>query len=355
MRLGFLLLLCAVGGAARGAPLGAQVALASSAPFHGEPGAKPLGSLLAGARVTPGRRSGDFVQVTLTGYMDSATLRAAKSGPFALIVRSANGALLRAGPSTSAAALAEMQEGTGFSVLSRRGSWVEVRRTGWLTARAIAGVAPSARVTAAPGKGAGKAAPAPAAVRAAAKTAGPAPTTAIAGDPESPDAMTPVRALTLRDAPDGSRRVAEVPAGPGSVVTPLARDRGWVRIRIEGWVKEDDLAPADSALRVPLSAADLRADPRGTRGRSVRWDVEVLALQVADPLRRELAPDEPYLLARGPGKENALLYLTVPPSLLDAARALPALTPITVTARVRNGRSEPVGVPILDLQSITRR
>jgi hypothetical protein len=99
----------------------------------------------------------------------------------------------------------------------------------------------------------------------------------------------------------------------------------------------------------------LRADPAGAHGKLVRWEVQVLSLQTADALRKDLAPDEPYLLARGPGHENAILYLAVPPSLLAAARSIRALTTVTVTARVRNGRSEPVGVPILDMLSIDAR
>ncbi len=126
-------------------------------------------------------------------------------------------------------------------------------------------------------------------------------------------------------------------------------------MQVEGWVAEPEVAPADSALRMPLSAADLRADPGGMRGRSVRWDVEFLALQRADPLRREMALDEPYILARGPAGDNALLYLAVPPSLLASVRALPPLARLSVTARVRTARSELGGVPILDLQSVTRR
>jgi hypothetical protein len=49
------------------------------------------------------------------------------------------------------------------------------------------------------------------------------------------------------------------------------------------------------------------------------------------------------------------VYIAVPPGLLVNARSLPPLAQVTVTARVRNGRSEPAGVPILDLQSLTRR
>ena len=91
------------------------------------------------------------------------------------------------------------------------------------------------------------------------------------------------------------------------------------------------------------------------RGKMVRWDVQVISLQRADPLRKGLAPDEPYLIARAPGADGQVIYLAVPPSLLDQARAIPQLTTVSVTARVREGRSEPVGVPILDLVSFTRK
>jgi hypothetical protein len=140
----------------------------------------------------------------------------------------------------------------------------------------------------------------------------------------------------------------------GASVTVLARDRGWVRVRAEGWVPDSALTPADTTFRAGLSAADLRADPVAAHGKMVVWTVEFLALQTADPLRHGLADGEPYILARGPGSENALLYLVVPPSLVGTARALQPLAKITITARVRDGRSEPVGVPILDLQTIRR-
>jgi len=137
-------------------------------------------------------------------------------------------------------------------------------------------------------------------------------------------------------------------------VEVIARDRGWSRVRIEGWVPDSVLVPADTTFRANLSAADLRADPAAVRGKMVIWNVEFLALQTADPLRHGLADEEPYILARGPNSENALLYLVVPPSLMGTARALQPLAKITVTARVRDGRSDPVGIPILDIQTLRR-
>lgn len=140
----------------------------------------------------------------------------------------------------------------------------------------------------------------------------------------------------------------------GATVDVIARDRDWVRVRLEGWVHESDLIVADSTLR-PLSVADIRSDPASARDKLVRWEVEVVSVQTADALRTGLQPGEQYLLALGPGAEKTLVYIVVPSGLLQSARSLPPLAQVTVTARIRNGRSEPAGVPILDLQSLTRR
>jgi len=165
--------------------------------------------------------------------------------------------------------------------------------------------------------------------------------------------MAPVASTSLRDAPDGQ---AIATLTPHSTLQTLARDRGWVRVRAEGWVKETEIAPVDSS-RTLLSAADLRVDPEGAHGKHVRWDVEVLAMATADPLRKGLEADEPYLLVRGPGTESALLYVAIPPAMVADMRLLASSAPVaaTLAATVRVGRSEPVGVPILDAQSLTRR
>ncbi|HEY8312221.1 MAG TPA: hypothetical protein VIG47_16765, partial [Gemmatimonadaceae bacterium] len=169
--------------------------------------------------------------------------------------------------------------------------------------------------------------------------------------PPSNDSYVATATTELRDAPS-SATIGELKKGTN--VDVIARDRGWVRVRFDGWIPDSVLTPADTTYRSGLSAADLRADPVAARGKMVVWNVEFLALQAADPLRHGLADEEPYILARGPNSENALLYLVVPPSLVGTARALQPLAKITVTARVRDGRSEPVGVPILDIQTIRR-
>lgn len=164
------------------------------------------------------------------------------------------------------------------------------------------------------------------------------------------------KAIIVRTAP-----VTGTPATPavgqiakGAPVEVIARDKDWVRVRLVGWVRESDLVVADTTLR-PLSAADIRAKPAAALGKLVRWEVEIVALQTADPLRTGLQTGEHYFVALGPGPEKTLVYIAVPPGLLENARSLPPLAQVTVTARVRNGRSEPAGVPILDLQSLTRK
>jgi hypothetical protein len=167
---------------------------------------------------------------------------------------------------------------------------------------------------------------------------------------------TAIRAVTLRTAP--SQGTPETPAvaeiAKGASVDVIGRDRGWVRVRLEGWVRESDVVIADTTLTA-LSAADIRSDPAQAKGKLVKWDVQAVSLQAADALRTGLQTGEPYLLALGPGAEKTLVYLAIPQSLLATARSLPSMADITVTARVRNGRSEPAGVPILDVETLTKR
>ena len=330
-----------------GAPVtrsaGAQdVPLSADADLLAAPGGRVVAVLRPGARVTAGAARNGFTEVTVEGWV-SARLLGGPGDSLAVTVHPVNGARLRATPAADAPLVADLRRGTGLVEVTREGNWVQVRRTGWVREAAIAGSGVSA----------------------------PPPTLALAQTPATTPSIEDVAPLPLplpaSDADDGARTtdapltVRTAPDGspvavlqPGGRTTVLARDRDWVRVRVEGWVRERDLRPADAGTQ-RLSAADLRADPAGTRGRVVHWEVQYLALQRADPLRKDLAPDEPYLLARGPGEENSLLYLAVPPSLLTTVRALPLLTRVVITARVRTGRSDPVGVPILDLQGITRR
>jgi hypothetical protein len=316
----------------------AQATVTASTELRAGPRGASLATVRAGTEVRVRERRRDVSRVTLEGFIHRDLL-AGRRDSFALSVRAPSGAKLRESPSGSARTLATLRDGMGLTQVSRAGDWVRVRRVAWIaSARLRTEPAPETREQAGSVETAQAPIPAPP-VR--------APDTPIGAG------LTPTRQAALRLAPDGDSLGG---VRPGAVVIPLARERDWVRVRVEGWVRESELQAVDSTVQTRLSAADLRADPGGTRGVIVRWNVQVLSpIQRADVLRRELAENEPYVIARGPDAESALLYLAVPPSMVEAVSAIAPLTGVVITARVRTGRSSPVGVPILDLVSIVRR
>ncbi|MBA4072744.1 MAG: hypothetical protein C0497_13040 [Gemmatimonas sp.] len=348
-----LILLCA---APLAAPLSAQTALVADASVRATPGGSVVALLKAGTTVTPGVARNGYVYVTFTGWMDGTNLGPARDS-FPAHLTGEIAMRLRSAPSMRGVILGEVRPLAGLFTTGKQASWVNIRRGGWVDAKTLPAAA-SSRAAATTAKAPAKAASA-AAKRTPAKSQ-PAPKAETAPVADTVPAIGPLREGTLRvarttagrNAPNGLI-VGQI--GAGSYVMPLARSRGWVRVRSEVWVPERDVVPADASYGAGLSAADLRADPEGTRGKTVRWEVQILALQYADPLRRDLAQDEPYFLAKGPGAEDQLLYLAVPPLLLAEARSTQALTRLLVTARVRTGRSQPVGIPILDILSFARQ
>ena len=346
------------------ASLSAQSALVADASVRATPGGSVVALLKEGTTVTTGAARNGYVYVTFTGWMDGSNLGPARdSFPAHLIGKIAM--RLRSAPSMRGVILGEVRPLAGVFTTGKQASWVNVRRSGWVDAKALP-VAASSRAAATTAKPPARAAP-PANTKAAPT---PAKNTPAKSQPAPKVQAAPVADTVpvIELLPEGTLRVVRTTVGrnapnglivgqigAGSYVIPLARSRGWVRVRSEVWVPERDVVPADSTYGAALSAADLRADPEGTRGRTVRWEVQVLALQYADPLRRDLAKDEPYFLAKGPGAEDQLLYLAIPPSLLAEARSTQALTRLLITARVRTGRSQPVGIPILDILSFARQ
>jgi hypothetical protein len=323
------------------APATAQSVAARDAELFANAGRNPIATVRKDAPVATGEASGAYVQSTVDGWIAAALLGGARDS-FPLTVKPGAAVRLRSSASAQGAIVADLRGGMGLIEVERQGAWVHVRRTGWLPSKALSRSSPATSSPAA------VATNAPAAAQA---SAAPPP-------PAGPDTsrnglvLTPVVQTSIAASP-GGERVGSL--GPGARATVTGRERGWVRVQVEGWVREADLSVADTALRGALSAADLRADPDGTAGRLVHWEVEVLAHQVADPLRKGLSDQEPYLLAQGPSGENALLYLAIPPSLAGTAREIPDLGRAIITAKVRSGRSEPVGIPVLELRTIVGR
>lgn len=331
-----------------GSPLGAQGRATRDAEVRAAPDGNVIATVQSGTTWRTSGVRGGFTRATLEGWIDGSRVGASRDS-FPATIGGSGTLRLRAEPSLNGRILAVFEAGAGIRVLERRGDWARIRRDGWIPTSVIATAEP------------------PRATKATRDATRPAPATraqpgAVAPVlPESVEqAVAPARdgalraskALPLSLAP-GTTAMGSLDAG--AVVDPIVRDRGWVRVRVEAWVPESLLVPADSAYQASLTAADLRLDPERLRGRIVRWQVQVIGLQTADGLRRALTQDEPYLLAMGPSGENAMLYLAVPPALLEQSKAIAPLTSITITARIRNGRSQPTGAPVLDLLSIVRR
>jgi hypothetical protein len=337
-RRGFARIACALAFVVAANPSHAQSVAARDVELLATVGRNPVATIRKGAPIVTGQSNGGYVQSTVDGWIAAALLGAARDS-FALTVKPGGAVRLRAVARADGAIVADLRGGMGLGEIERQGAWVHVRRTGWLPAGALSAAAsPQAVASSAPQ------APQQAPVQ---PQIPPGPDTTRNGL-----VLTPVVQTAIAASPGGEKLGA---LGPGARATVTGRERGWVRVRVEGWVREADLSVADTALRGALSAADLRADPEGTAGRLVHWEVEVLAHQVADPLRKGLTDQEPYLLAQGPSGENALLYLAIPPALAATAREIPDLGRAIITARVRAGRSEPVGIPVLELLTIVGR
>jgi hypothetical protein len=315
----------------------AQTTMPANAAWHTAPGGDAIGTLNRGADVSTVRTSNGWTMVTVEGWVASFRLGTRNDTLDRTVIGSGT-APIRAADGPTQPAFGEVVPGTLLKRLAERNGWTRVRRSAWVRSAVFAppvasdanrgATTPPASVAMPPATGRGN---------------------ATAVDPAMEKAT---RATSVRANPGGGDERATLRAG--ATVETLARSNGWARVRIEGWVAESDLVLADSSAGANLSAADLRTMPAAYRGRIVRWEVQVIALQRADPLRRGLQPDEQYLLARGPGDESAILYLVVPESLLDEARNIPTLASVSITARVRDGNSPPVGVPILEIISLSR-
>lgn len=329
-------------------PLGAQSRVTRDAEVRATPDGNVVAEVRNGTSWKVGASRGGFTLVTLQGWVESSRF-AGRADSFPQSLGGSQGLRLREQPTLEGRILGEFRGGAGFHVIERRGNWARVRRDAWIASgslersRAATAAATEAKQSSKPESRSDSKPGARSAAEA-------APDAGTEGAPAG--ALRAGVGTTLRRSPTGDA-IGRLEAG--AIVEPLARDRGWVRIRVEAWVPDSLLTPADTSFGATITAADLRLDPEGHKGKVLRWAVEVVSLQAADPLRREMRPDEPYLLAMGPGTENAILYIAVPPALLEEARALAPLSKVFVTARVRSGRSQPTGAPVLDLISIIKR
>jgi hypothetical protein len=333
-----ILAVAAVSWGVLGAPLQSQQTATiqrSDEAFLAAPGGVRLGRLMRGASFGVGSAREGFTALTLEGWVWRASMRSEAQDGHTLRVTIAGEENVRSAP--NGAIVGRVVSGARLDEVSRRGGWVQVRRSGWVASAGLRAPAPAAaaappRPAPAPG---GVVAPPPAAE-----------TTATELDPHLAVARTRIELRRAPSAPPAGTLEAGMP------VRVVARAGEWVRVEAQGWVHEQDLRPAGDAALNNVTAAELRANPDRFKGRLIRWTIQFIALQTADDLRPDFTAGERYILARGPAPEYAFAYVVVPPEKVAQVARIAPLASLTIIARVRSGRSAFLANPILELVDV---
>jgi hypothetical protein len=152
------------------------------------------------------------------------------------------------------------------------------------------------------------------------------------------------RGVEMRNAPQGGV-IAPLPAE--TPVRVLESRGGWTRVRVDGWVPSSSVRAGSLGEVGPDVVA---AAPPGTFiGRTVRWTLEHVALQQADPWRPDFEAGEWYDLTRVPGVEGRYVYLAVPERLVEEFRGMSPFRTLRIEGTVRTGQSALTGTPIVEL------
>ena len=294
---------------------------------------KRLARVARGALLSGGPAQGDWLPVTLEGFIWSKSVGPATQGENDLAVTKDGGENLR--DQAQGKVVAQLPRGFALQRAdSGGGKWTHVRRAGWVSRTVVAVVGQVASTVSAAPAGRDTAPP-------------PAPSAAPV-DTAGYQTAVPAQRADLYGSPGGSVTGAVAAPTPLRV---LAHSGDWTRVQLEAWVKTSDLASAPPGVLEGVSAAELRADPARYAGQVVRWRLQFVALETADDLRPDIPDGSPYILARGPAPERGFVYVIVPDAKKAAVAALAPLTDIEVTATVRVGKSHYIGNPIVDLLS----
>jgi hypothetical protein len=312
--------------------------------FRQQPGPsqKLLGSVYPGTEFWAGDPRDGWVEATLQGWIWGPSVSKTTRDGFDLVVNARGGENLRAAPNGSV--MARLANGFLLHEVQRRDNgWIEVRRKGWIWARALDRMADSA--AAAPQ------------VSSTGATATSATATKVAADSAPTRSVSLDYALTAR--PTQLRRVPEGDVSgslaAGAPVHVLARSGDWVRVATEGWVRESDLKPQAAGVLVGVSGAELRARPAAFEGKVVQWTVQFIALQTADELRQEIPRGQRYMLARGPLPEAGFLYVILTADQLHQIQQLQPLAELVIVGRIKVARSHYLGNPVVELLDMSVR
>ena len=282
-----------------------------------------LGWLDRGATVERlGGRSG-WARVGVHGWMWSASLE--RAGDVWRVTPETEN--LRAG--RNGRVLGQLVGGVGVRRVGGAERWYEIELIGWVPESSVAGASeptPSATDTVTP--------------RAPAERPRPAEEEAVTASAMG----TLSRGAEMRNAPQGGA-IAHLPAE--TPVRVLESRGGWTHVRVDGWVPSGAVRAGSLGDVGPEVVAS--APPGTFIGRTVRWTLEHVALQQADPWRPDFEPGEWYALARVPGVEGRYVYLALPERLVSEFRGMSPFRTVRVEGQVRTGQSALTGTPIVEL------
>ncbi|HEU4953561.1 MAG TPA: hypothetical protein VFT28_03265 [Gemmatimonadales bacterium] len=319
--------------------------LSDSTDLHRDPEGAPLVSLPAGAAIETGAAKGEWREAAVEGWIFSPSTAPTKRDGYDLVVTSDEGENLRRDP--NGLVVGRVREGTLLERVGKQGKWFQVRREGWVPRSAVA-----AR------QGQGKPAERAQAQQSATKPAQAAAVAGKARSPTPPAAPIPTapaegvevsRETGLARAPDSTPYATLQPGIPARV---LGRSGEWVRVQLDGWIKEADLKPADNGVLREVSAEEVQKSPGRFVGQPLEWRLQLIAVQVADELRPEIPAGHPYLLTRGPLPEPGFVYVTVPDTMVARFRALPPLQELTLRVSLTAARTRYLATPVADLLSV---
>jgi hypothetical protein len=304
------------------APLSAQqdYRVIQTENFRREPSGRAvlLATVNAGVELAGDSVRGEWVAVTLEGWIWARSTASGEAQGYDLRVTADNGENLRAAP--NGRVVARLAAGCLLDEVERQPGWIRVRRSAWMWGNSLQRVgAPAAASSALP--------------------------------PVDRDAVGLDWAVTATEArlhrtPDGAPTGS---LGADASVRIIARSGEWVRVQAEGWIRESDLRPSSPGVLVGVSGAEVRSQPQEFEGKLVQWTVEYIAIQRADELRREIPEGQRYMLARGPLPEAGFVYVVLDGEQLLEMERLEPLTELVIIGRVRTARSQYLGNPVLDL------
>ncbi|MDX1623441.1 MAG: hypothetical protein R3199_05630 [Gemmatimonadota bacterium] len=283
-----------------------------------------LGWLDSGARIEAIGGDEGWTRARVRGWMEEGALRPAGDG---LAVRPEDASLHERprGPR-----MGGLRRGVEVDRIGGDAGWIEIEMIGWLADSTLAEVPPAAAKESEAGKETGPEDGADASPLSVPKTVG-----------------RLADRVPLRGVPEGPV-IANLPAG--LVVRSGERRAGYTRVVVEGWVPSGSvLAGTEEDLAPDVVAA---AEPGAFVGNDVSWTLEHVALQRADEWRRDFRAGETYDLARVPGGDGLYVYLAVPERLREEFERLQPFERIRIEGRVRTGRSELTGNPIVDVTRI---